>query len=208
MRLSAAVLLTACHGQRGLRSIGEYADYDWQSIDGFRFGAHAAIVGSGADTLWVNATAENLSKHRLAVTFGRGCGRDVNSLAVVAQHGVKTWDSRTWEIHRQPIEPVHYDSTGQVIPVLCAGQVYMVIVLPGGLRRYELRVPVNEILGDSLPPGRYGIVARLSINGCEIKNLRAGEVEFRQPPTNVIAVVRSRKAFRFLRRSPSPADHA
>jgi len=161
----------ACHHHRNY--FGEIP-----SIDGFRFGAYATVVGAHADTLRVNATAENISGHSLQDMWG-SCYR-LNRLAIVAKAGVKSWDSHAWEIRQQP---VYYDSAGRVIAMACGGGVFLQTVRPGGLLRYELRVPVGAILGDSLVQGRYRVVARLVINGREVKNLSAGEVVLRAPTT-------------------------
>ena len=170
LRLAVATLLIACRSHR--------QDYERQSIDGFRFGAHAAVVGPRADTLRVIATAENLSNRPLQDMWG-SCSR-LNRLAVVAKADSRSWDSRAWEINQQP---VYHDSAGHVIQLACGGVAYMRMVYPGGLLRYELRVPVRSILADSLAAGRYTIVARIVIDGREIKNLRAGEVDL-DAPTN------------------------
>ena len=133
----------ACHRHRNY--FGEN-----QSIDGFRFGAHATITGPRADTLRVDAVAENISGHSLQDMWGSCYG--LNRLAVVAKASAKSWDSRAWEIRRRP---VYYDSAGRVIPIACGGVVFLQTIHPGGLLRYELRVPVRAVLGDSLDPGRY-----------------------------------------------------
>jgi len=162
---SAAVLIAGCHGRRTY--------YQGPSIDGFRFGAHASIVGPRGDTLRVTATAENASNNQLQEEHGTCYG--LNRLALVAQGDSKTWDSRTWELRQQPI---YRDATGRVMAPVCVGGLLNTTVPPGGLLSYELRVPIGQILGDSLVPGRYRITARIAINGREIKNLRAGEVNF------------------------------
>jgi len=168
LQLTIATLLIACHRQRHY--------YDSPSIDGFRFGAYATLVGPRADTLRVSATAENISNHPFHDMWG-SCYR-LNRLAVVAKASSKSWDSKAWEIHQQP---AYRDSGGHVLPTVCGGMAYMQNVPPGGLKRYELRVPVRSILADSLAAGRYTIVARIVIAGHEVKNLRAGEVDLNAP---------------------------
>jgi Carboxypeptidase regulatory-like domain len=164
-----AVLLTGCHSRRTY--------YERPSIEGFRFGAHASLVGGRGDTLKVSATAENISKYPLREERG-SCSR-VHELAFVADDGSKNWDSKAWEVSRLP---VYHDATGRVIPWFCADVLFVRTVPMNGLVSYEVRVPVSEILGDSLSPRKYRITARLPFNGREIKNLRAGDVELR-PPT-------------------------
>ena len=44
-------------------------------------------------------------------------------------------------------------------------------------------VPVRAVLGDSLSPGRYGIITQVRGNAWKAGDLTAGEVELRSPPT-------------------------
>lgn len=60
--------------------------------------------------------------------------------------------------------------------MICGG-VVGVRVPPGASSHYDRRIPVGDILGDSLPPGRYKITARIYLNDQEVKGLSAGEVE-------------------------------
>lgn len=163
-----AVLLTGCHSHRTYPGA--------PSTEGFRFGARASLVGERGDTLKVTATAENISKYPLREERG-SCSR-VHELAFVAHSSSKNWDSQAWEVSRLP---VYHDSTGRVIPWLCAAVVFVRTVPVNGLLSYEVRVPVSEILGDSLSLGRYSVTAQLPFNGREVKNLRAGDVELRSP---------------------------
>lgn len=166
--LSAALLPSGCNSRR--------TNYEGLSIEGFHFGAHATVVGTGADTLWVSATAENVSDHQLFDEWD-SCYR-VNRLAIVAQGDSRFWDSKVWEIGRIP---VYHDSTGRIMELACAGMGLRTTLPPGTSTSYELRVPVKQILGDSLAAGRYKINARIVINGRETKNLTAGEVVLRAP---------------------------
>jgi hypothetical protein len=166
----SGVVVAGCHHRRG----GDVS----RSIDGFRFGAYATIVGSRADTLRVTATAENVSKRPLE-DMSSPCYR-LNRLSIVAQAGSRTWDSNKWEIAQLP---VYHDATGRVIESVCLPMAFMTLIGPGGLQRYELRAPISRILGDSLKPGKYRISARIVINGREVGELRAGDVELSPPPT-------------------------
>jgi hypothetical protein len=47
---------------------------------------------------------------------------------------------------------------------------------PGDSETSVLKVSVREILGDSLPSGRYKVTARLISNGGDGRELDAGEV--------------------------------
>ena len=165
----APTLLGGCHRQR--------TSYVGFPIGDFRAGAYAALAGNHNDTLRVSATAENASNQNRVDGFGGGCG-EVNRLSIVVRRESRVWDSRKWEIARQP---VFHDATGRSLAIICGGVELMRTIPPGGLVKYELRIPVTEILGDSLAPGRYTVTGRITINGREIKNLRAGEVELSLP---------------------------
>ena len=163
------MLLSGCHQRR---------TFEHRSVEGFRFGAYASVVGSRADTLRVTATAENISKHALEDMSG-GCYR-LNRLSVRAQMDSRSWDSKKWEIAKLP---VYRDVTGRVIESACAPVAFVTLLSPGGLVRYELRAPVREILGDSLPPGKYRITAQIVINGREVNGVVGGNVHLVVPPT-------------------------
>jgi hypothetical protein len=165
-----AAVLAGCHPRRG-------ADPS-RSIEGFRFGAHATIVGSHADTLRVTATAENVSNRALEDMFSP-CYQ-LNRLSIVAQAGSRTWDSQKWEIAQLP---VYRDASGRAIESVCLPVAFVTLIGPGGLQRYELRAPISRILGDSLEPGKYRLTARIVINGREVGELRAGDVKLPPPPT-------------------------
>ena len=166
----SGVVAAGCHHRRG----GDLS----RSIEGFRFGAYATIVGVRADTLRVTATAENVSKRPLE-DMSSPCYQ-LNRLSIVAQSGSRTWDSNKWEIARLP---GYHHATGRVIESVCLPMAFMTLIGPGGLQRYELRAPISRILGDSLEPGEYRINARIVINGREVGDLRAGAVELSPPPT-------------------------
>jgi hypothetical protein len=164
------VLVAGCHHRRGAAPS--------RSIEGFRFGAYATIVGSRTDTLRVTATAENVSKRPLE-DMSSPCYQ-LNRLSIVAQAGSRTWDSKKSEIAQIP---VYHDASGRIIESVCLPMALVTLIGPGGLQSYELRTPVSRVLGDSLAPGKYRITARIVINGNEVEDLHAGDVELRSPPT-------------------------
>jgi hypothetical protein len=141
-------------------------------VTGVRAAARATVVG---DSLVVTATAESVSDHPLTKTWG-AC-YNFSDLVVVAEAHSRKWDS--FQSERDHI-PVRRDSTGKPVLEMCIAVAFQMMIKPGGLMRYQLRVPVAQILGDSLPPGKYQITARFYINGGQIKNLHAGVVELRR----------------------------
>jgi hypothetical protein len=148
--------------------------YEGPSIKGFRFEAHATVVSP--DTLRVTATATNVSQTALQEEHASGCEM-LNPLSVVLTSGAKKWDSQKWEISRIPA----YKSSE--IQRVCAGGVLSTSIPPGATVNYAVSVPFREILGDSLTNGEYDVRAKITINGREINNLKAGRVTISRPAT-------------------------
>ena len=115
--LVALAVVAGCHRRPSADSS--------RSIDGFRFGAHATIVGSRADTLRVTATAENVSKRPLE-DMSVPCYQ-LNRLSIVAQSDSRTWDSKKWEIAQIP---VYHDASGRVIQSACAPMAFVMLIGP------------------------------------------------------------------------------
>jgi len=104
----------------------------------------------------------------------------LNRLSILAQANSRSWDSQKWEIAQLP---VYHDASGRVIQSACLPIGLVTLIGPGGLQRYQLRIPISHILGDSLAPGKYRITARIVISGREVGDLRAGDVQLTPPPT-------------------------
>jgi hypothetical protein len=150
-------------------------------VEDVRSTARSAIVGLNRDTLRVDVTVLNTAKTPRALGTW-ACGG--NPLAIKVQRDGRTWDSGAWERERMQ-QPVVRDSTGKVIPQVFTCSAMMVRELQPGrsVLAYSSSTPVREVLGDSLPPGRYQIRAFFSLNRHSIEGVSAGEVELRAPPT-------------------------
>lgn len=147
-------------------------------LDRIRLSARSALVGTAADSVQVTVAAVNESSLDQAIEIS-AC--EPSPLEIHAQHANKSWDSRAWE---QSKVPVYRDSTGHVVlPISICSLVTVTLVPPGVSASYDRRISVRDILGDSLPPGRYKIRARVYINTQGSKGLPAGEIELRLPPT-------------------------
>jgi hypothetical protein len=72
---------------------------------------------------------------------------------------------------------------------LCEGLFVGMSFPPGSSYTYVLKVPVTEVLGDSLPAGRYRVIAQLRLNGFLTRRFSAGDVQLAAPRhlTNVAA---------------------
>jgi hypothetical protein len=162
-----ALLLLGCHNQRPFAN--------GALVDDFRLGAFASVEGAHGDTLRISATAENVSGRNLLVL---GSSHDqLNRLTVEMQSDRSHWDSRVWDLR---LHPPCQDHVTNGIQTLCDGNAVGRAVPPGKLIRFELRVPMSEILDDSLPPGTYKVTARVEINGQTSSTLPAGSVELRK----------------------------
>jgi hypothetical protein len=52
---------------------------------------------------------------------------------------------------------------------------------PGASYTYVLKVPIRDVLADSLPNARYEVTVSLAINSTLVRDLNAGEVELSVP---------------------------
>ena len=170
--LAIFALTIGCHHRR------VYDTSDRRGLEHVRFSAGSALGGASGDTLLVRVLVTNESSHDQA--FGHFvCDND--PVAVSARSAHRVWDSSAWA--RLPDTAQSYlDSRGRVVLIgpmsICSAAVAS-LVPPGVSIKYDRRIPVRDILGDSLQSGRYKITARLYINNREVKGLPAGEVELR-----------------------------
>jgi hypothetical protein len=169
----AVISVLACHNRR------DY--YVGPSINGLTFNASSALTGTAPDTLSVGVTAQNASTKGTSIEFSN-CSR-LNAVSADVKSKDRKWNSRAWELHR---EQVRKDSLRSSITEVCAGGVLEMFLPPGAAYTFSLRVPVREILGDSLSGGRYQIKASLDINGRRVRDLAAGGVDLSRgtPPDN------------------------
>jgi hypothetical protein len=148
------------------------------STSGFRFSAGSAVVGPASDTLRVAVVVVNESRDQRELAIPT-CPPVLNQVqATVTAKGRKwnsvSYDKRQWS--------GYFDSTGNEIPHACLAYLRVMILPPGASNTYVLKVPVREVLGDSLAAGRYTVKARLSINGDIIRGLPGSTVELSSPP--------------------------
>ena len=151
-------------------------------IDGVRFHARAALAGPASDTLRVHITAINGAPEERTLEFS--CGASSARLITRAPGRSRMWDYSALERHRQ--QAVRRDSvTGTpIIYIGCVGGLHALTLAPGdSAAPFGLIVPVRDVLGDSLPPGRYGVTARVSVGGRLVDHLEANDVELAAPPT-------------------------
>jgi ribosomal protein L21E len=145
------------------------------SNSGYRYSAGAAVVGPQRDTLRVAVVVVNESNRERVLPLAH-CRLQGDPVKARVAEGGRSWNS---EINEVKPHPVFHDSTGQVVMEACTADL-LVRTFPRGARAMSvLKVPIREILGDSLPSGRYRVTARLTSNGGDGRKLDAGEVVLR-----------------------------
>src|SRR2546430_1429779 len=128
------------------------------SAEGFRYSAGSAIVGAAHDTLRIAVVVVNESNQQRVIGFP-WCPPIYNPLKARVSARRRAWDSEPYE---QRKDPMPRDSTGKPSRA-CLAMLPVMSFPPGGSHTYVLNVPVREVLGDSLPAGRYRVTARLYI---------------------------------------------
>lgn len=139
-------------------------------IDGVRFVARATLLAPGDSLLEVRVRAVNTGQAIRTLEFG-SCSMNLGVVSV-GRTPERKWEYLVWANSRRPAlscEP--YPATRDLAPGTS--------VSPSD---YIRRVPIPAILGDSLPPGRYRVIARVFANGRSSVQLESGEVELQLSP--------------------------
>jgi hypothetical protein len=156
--------LSGCHrAYRGDSSL---------SSEGYRYRAGAAVIGAEQNTLRVAVVVVNESKQQRLLPLSH-CPVWENPLQARVTAGGRNWNSEVFE-QKQHLVP--RDSTGKPMMEACVASLLVMTFPPGALQTSVLKVPVREILGDSLPSGHYRVTARLMGNGGDGRKLDAGDV--------------------------------
>lgn len=151
--------------------------------DGFRYRAGSAVVGAALDTLRVAVVVVNDSRQQRLILISSFCA-PFNRVGFTVKADARKWDSDVWQ--PPPVQPPTRDSSGT--PIIYACDPRMMGLSPRALRVFVLAVPVRQVLGDSLPNGRYRVTARVRINGEFVRGLEAGDVELSSPPMSTPSV--------------------
>jgi hypothetical protein len=152
-----------------------------QRDEDIRSVARSALVGLNLDTLRVDVTVLNTAKTPRGLVTSPCYG---NPLVVKVQRDGRMWESSAWESEGMK-QPVRRDSAGNVIQLvfMCSAMIWRELPPGRSVLAYSSSTPMREVLGDSLPAGRYQIRASFSLNQRSITRIPAGEVELRVPPT-------------------------
>ncbi len=144
-------------------------------ITGLQFFSTAELTGPVADSLLVRVSARNDARVRRVLESGI-CGyplvvRMYRLTDAAGRRATAVWDSGVWERARQRPDEV------------CLALAVHVMMSPGDSAAVaSLVLPVQAVLGDSLPPGRYRLTAQLNSSGGSAGEINAGVIELRSPP--------------------------
>jgi hypothetical protein len=168
LTLTSAALLAGCHHTA--------TTPEFLRTEGFRYQAASGVVGRASDTLRVAVVVVNQSRDTRLVPVSSICAPFNRVRAKVTGNG-KEWDSDAWRPVKQPET---HDASGRPIFFACTMQV--IGLAPGKSTTFVLLVPVKDVLGDSLPEGRYQVSANVRVSGRQVRGLSAGEVKLSSPP--------------------------
>ncbi|MGQ0641596.1 MAG: hypothetical protein ACT4P6_12650 [Gemmatimonadaceae bacterium] len=131
------------------------------------FEAHAEIVVPGDSLLLVRVIAKNSGSATWALQLGH-CSMNVR-VAAQPPASSREWNYGRWSSAVNP-------------RALCVGALETLRLPPGksiSSPDLERIVRVRDVLGDSLPPGRYRVTAFLEFNNQAPIHIAAGDVELR-----------------------------
>jgi hypothetical protein len=167
--LAFEVLLAGCHHRTS-------STPEFLRTDDFRYQAGSAVVGRVSDTLRVAVVVLNQSRDARLVPVSSACAPLNRINAKVTGNG-KAWNSDMWRPAKQQETQ---DASGRPIIHACPMQAFG--LLPGKSTTFVLLVPMKDVLGDSLPEGRYHVTASVRVSGTQVRGLNAGEVKLSSPP--------------------------
>ena len=141
--------------------------YSGPVVESVRFVARAEVITPGDSLLKFRVIARNTGR---AVTWSLELGHCSLTfrLTTLSQDTPHEWDYARWRRALSPLCPAYLESWR---------------LAPGdslSTRDLERIVRVRDVLGDSLPPGRYRVIAFVGFNSTQSSgDLAAGEVELR-----------------------------
>lgn len=140
------------------------------SVESIVFAARAELLSPGDSILRVRVVATNTGR---AATWTLQLGHCSMNVRVVTAPPATTreWDYGRWRNAQRP-------------PAACTASLTSWRLSPGmsaSSSELERTIRVRDVLGDSLPPGRYRVTALVAFNNQTSGDLAAGEVELRAP---------------------------
>ncbi len=110
-------------------------------VDGIAYRVDTQVVETDPVTIQADLELENVTRERVEVTFPDAC--------VILLRGYR-------DEERTP--PPDWD---QARVIACAQVLVQHVLEPGQIERHQTRVRAHEVLGDSLPAGRYHLTVFL-----------------------------------------------
>ncbi|MDQ3309886.1 MAG: hypothetical protein M3497_07140 [Gemmatimonadota bacterium] len=135
--------------------------------EGLAYRATTRLVPGTPDTLMTRVTAANITRRPIHIEYG-GCALQVRAYRSAARSGQPVWRSEG----RQPV-----DGTSSYTCPLYAASATIAPDESFSPREFSLRVPVPEVLADSLLNGRYHFSVSLHLNRIQTPAFPAGEAE-------------------------------
>ena len=152
-----AVLLTACSA--GGDSVTD-APADSRIVDGIVYSAETAIAESFPVQLYVTVTASNSAGNAAQLVFPDGCVVTLRAYDNAERNGEPAWD--------------------QTRDLACTMAIEERTVPGGGALELRAASDARDVLGDSLPDGRYWLSAVLRPNGERVE-VPAGSADLAVP---------------------------
>lgn len=136
------------------------APADSRSVDGIVYSAQTAVAESFPVQLYVTATARNPAGNAARLTFPDGCIVTIRAYDNEGRSGDPVWDQ----------------SRG----LMCTMAIEERTVPGGGALELRAASDARDVLGDSLPDGRYWLAAVLRPNGARVE-VPAGSADLAVP---------------------------
>ncbi len=163
-RTTAGLLLLGCPLLDACALFGTRTPPKSESVD---FRAHAEIIAPGDSLLRIRAIATNSGSLTWTLELGP-CSMNIR-VASLAPGAVHQWEYERWSITVNP-------------RAACVGFRVTYPLPPGGsvaTSELERIVRVRDVLGDSLPAGRYRVTASVSFSNQPATDIAAGDVDLR-----------------------------
>lgn len=155
--LAAGAVLASCAPAEPGAAPGN--SQEGREADGMRYRAETQILESHPVQLHTTATVTNTTNAQREVEFPDGCTVLIRAYPDAERAGEPAWDQQR--------------------AVACTMAIQIVRFEPGESREYRASATATEILGDSLPEGRYHFAALLRPDGQRVE-VPAGEAELRR----------------------------
>ena len=166
---------------------------------GLDYGGNIGIRGAARDSVAIEVNARNHSTDSIDVQISSMCTRGVEPNFTVRVYGSRhgllrrrgqpvwtldAWREAKWrQAEAKRVRKPPINGLEEVIVPTCAGVSYSLRFSRGDTRSLGARaIAIRDVLGDSLPPGRYVVSAQIRGNGFTyVAETRLGDIELREP---------------------------